>query len=45
MLQGVGPNVNRAAVVVGVELPVYDFIKKCLINTGHMTDTVPAHFL
>lgn len=43
--RGVGPTANRAAVVVGVELPAYDFSKKHLIRTGMFKDNVVTHFL
>ncbi|EOA96576.1 Kidney mitochondrial carrier protein 1, partial [Anas platyrhynchos] len=36
---------QRAAIVVGVELPVYDLTKKHLIMSGYMGDTVYTHFL
>ncbi|XP_055557564.1 kidney mitochondrial carrier protein 1 isoform X2 [Falco biarmicus] len=36
---------QRAAVVVGVELPVYDLTKKHIIMSGFMGDTVYTHFL
>uniref|UniRef100_A0A096MF54 Solute carrier family 25 member 30 n=1 Tax=Poecilia formosa TaxID=48698 RepID=A0A096MF54_POEFO len=43
--QGVSLTAQRAAIVVGVELPVYDITKKHLILSGHMGDTVYTHFL
>uniref|UniRef100_UPI00358DE624 brain mitochondrial carrier protein 1-like n=1 Tax=Myxine glutinosa TaxID=7769 RepID=UPI00358DE624 len=43
--RGVWPTAQRAAVVVGVELPVYDMIKKHLIASGVMGDTVSTHFV
>ncbi|KAK9401627.1 kidney mitochondrial carrier protein 1 [Crotalus adamanteus] len=36
---------QRAAVVVGVELPVYDLTKKHIILSGYMGDTVYTHLL
>ncbi|NXP67551.1 KMCP1 protein, partial [Chloropsis cyanopogon] len=36
---------QRAAIVVGVELPVYDLTKKHIIMSGYMGDTVYTHFL
>ncbi|EPY78919.1 conserved oligomeric Golgi complex subunit 3 isoform 1 [Camelus ferus] len=39
------PEAQRAAIVVGVELPVYDLTKKHLILSGLMGDTVYTHFL
>ncbi|PKU29076.1 brain mitochondrial carrier protein 1 [Limosa lapponica baueri] len=44
-LQGVVPTAQRAAIVVGVELPVYDITKKHLIVSGLMGDTIFAHFV
>ncbi|XP_061695695.1 kidney mitochondrial carrier protein 1-like isoform X2 [Syngnathoides biaculeatus] len=43
--KGVSLTAQRAAIVVGVELPVYDITKKHLILSGHMGDNVYAHFL
>lgn len=43
--QGVSLTAQRAAIVVGVELPVYDITKKHLILSGLMGDTVSTHFL
>ncbi|KAJ1114618.1 hypothetical protein NDU88_002853 [Pleurodeles waltl] len=43
--KGVSLTAQRAAIVVGVELPVYDLSKKHLIKSGHMGDTVYTHFL
>ncbi|XP_066872761.1 kidney mitochondrial carrier protein 1 isoform X2 [Kogia breviceps] len=43
--KGVSLTAQRAAVVVGVELPVYDLTKKHLILSGLMGDTVYTHFL
>uniref|UniRef100_A0A3Q0RT43 Solute carrier family 25 member 30 n=1 Tax=Amphilophus citrinellus TaxID=61819 RepID=A0A3Q0RT43_AMPCI len=43
--KGVSLTAQRAAIVVGVELPVYDLTKKHLILSGHMGDTVYTHFL
>lgn len=45
LLQGVGPTATRAAVVAGVELPVYDWCKKLLIYTANFSDGVHTHFL
>ncbi|OXB57969.1 hypothetical protein ASZ78_004291 [Callipepla squamata] len=44
-LYGVSLTAQRAALVVGVELPVYDFTKKQIIMSGYMGDTVYTHFL
>ncbi|XP_021570163.1 kidney mitochondrial carrier protein 1 isoform X1 [Carlito syrichta] len=43
--EGVSLTAQRAAIVVGVELPVYDITKKHLILSGLMGDTVYTHFL
>ncbi|XP_063088828.1 kidney mitochondrial carrier protein 1 isoform X2 [Cavia porcellus] len=45
VLKGVSLTAQRAAIVVGVELPVYDITKKHLILSGLMGDTVYTHFL
>ncbi|KAI1241856.1 hypothetical protein IHE44_0005358 [Lamprotornis superbus] len=45
VLKGVSLTAQRAAIVVGVELPVYDLTKKHIIMSGHMGDTVYTHFL
>lgn len=45
VLQGVVPTAQRAAIVVGVELPVYDITKKHLILSGLMGDTIFTHFV
>ncbi|KAF7238692.1 Kidney mitochondrial carrier protein 1 [Varanus komodoensis] len=43
--QGVSLTAQRAAIVAGVELPVYDLAKKHLIMSGLMGDTVYTHLL
>ncbi|ELR47210.1 Brain mitochondrial carrier protein 1 [Bos mutus] len=43
--EGVVPTAQRAAIVVGVELPVYDITKKHLILSGLMGDTILTHFV
>ncbi|XP_032535321.1 kidney mitochondrial carrier protein 1 isoform X3 [Chiroxiphia lanceolata] len=43
--KGVSLTAQRAAIVVGVELPVYDLMKKHIIMSGFMGDTVYTHFL
>ncbi|XP_078736336.1 kidney mitochondrial carrier protein 1-like [Lampetra fluviatilis] len=43
--RGVMQTAQRAAIVVGVELPVYDITKKHLILSGVMGDTVLTHFV
>ncbi|CAF97241.1 unnamed protein product [Tetraodon nigroviridis] len=39
------PTAQRAAIVVGVELPVYDITKKHLLRSGLMGDTILTHFI
>ncbi|XP_056665544.1 brain mitochondrial carrier protein 1 isoform X2 [Monodelphis domestica] len=43
--RGVVPTAQRAAIVVGVELPVYDITKKHLILSGLLGDTIFTHFV
>ncbi|XP_031428485.1 kidney mitochondrial carrier protein 1 isoform X1 [Clupea harengus] len=43
--RGVIPTAQRAAIVVGVELPVYDITKKHLIGSGVMDDSILTHFI
>ncbi|XP_042335480.1 brain mitochondrial carrier protein 1 isoform X3 [Sceloporus undulatus] len=43
--RGVVPTAQRAAIVVGVELPVYDITKKHLILSGLVGDTILTHFI
>ncbi|XP_051877232.1 brain mitochondrial carrier protein 1 isoform X2 [Pristis pectinata] len=43
--RGVSLTAQRAAIVVGVELPIYDVTKKYIILSGFMGDTVYTHFL
>ncbi|XP_075447229.1 kidney mitochondrial carrier protein 1 isoform X1 [Ascaphus truei] len=43
--KGVSLTAQRAAIVVGVELPVYDITKKHLILSGRMGDNIYTHFL
>ncbi|KAA0198777.1 Brain mitochondrial carrier protein short-inserted form [Fasciolopsis buskii] len=45
LYKGVNPTALRAAVVCGVELPVYDISKKWLIISGWMGDTKECHFV
>lgn len=42
--RGVGPTAQRAAIIVGVELPVYDVVKRHFINSEIMDDGVVNHF-
>ncbi|KAK1882256.1 Brain mitochondrial carrier protein 1 [Dissostichus eleginoides] len=44
-MMGVIPTAQRAAIVVGVELPVYDITKKHLLKSGAMGDTILTHFI
>lgn len=43
--RGVGPTAQRAAIVVGVELPAYDFIKKTFLKHELLGDTKTNHFI
>ncbi|XP_062521323.1 kidney mitochondrial carrier protein 1-like isoform X2 [Corticium candelabrum] len=45
LYRGVGPNTQRAAVVVGVELSMYDWIKQKLLRAKLVEDTMNTHFL
>ena len=44
LFQGVGPTAQRAAVIAGVELPVYDWCKGKIITTGFLGDNAYTHF-
>lgn len=43
--RGVVPTAQRAAVIVGVELPAYDFIKKTILKHELLGDTKTNHFI
>ena len=43
--QSVLPTAQRAAIVSGVELAVYDWMKKQLIYRFHRSDTIGTHFV
>ncbi|XP_008426688.1 brain mitochondrial carrier protein 1 isoform X1 [Poecilia reticulata] len=43
--RGVIPTAQRAAIVVGVELPFYDVTKKHLLRSGLVGDTILTHFM
>jgi len=43
--RGVGPTAQRAAIVVGVELPVYDFAKRRFVRLGVSSDSYWNHFM
>ncbi|GAB1605525.1 kidney mitochondrial carrier protein 1-like [Argonauta hians] len=43
--RGVVPTAQRAAVVAGVELPVYDITKKYILKSQHMEDHAGTHFI
>ena len=45
ILKGVLPTAQRAAIVCGVELAVYDWIKKQLICRFNSSDTIGTHFI
>jgi len=44
LYRGVGPTAQRAAVVAGVELPVYDWCKKKILDYQIMGDNPYTHF-
>ncbi|KAK3094376.1 hypothetical protein FSP39_000954 [Pinctada imbricata] len=43
--RGVVPTAQRAAIIAGVELPVYDFCKKYIIRFELLGDTMVTHFI
>lgn len=43
--RGVGPTSQRAGVIAGVELPVYDAVKKYLIERKILEDAFPNHLV
>jgi solute carrier family 25 protein 14/30 len=43
--QGVGPTSQRAGIIAGVELPVYDFTKRYLIDHAILADSFPNHLV
>ncbi|XP_065644606.1 kidney mitochondrial carrier protein 1 isoform X2 [Hydra vulgaris] len=45
LYRGVGATAQRAAVVAGLELSVYDYTKKSLIDHNLLSDNVATHFL
>jgi len=44
LYRGVGPTAQRASIIAGVELPVYDFSKKHIIEANLLGDNPIAHF-
>lgn len=44
LYRGVGPTAQRAAVIAGVELPVYDWCKKKILDLKIMGDNPYTHF-
>jgi len=42
--RGVGTTAQRAAIIVGVELPVYDVAKRYFINSEILSDGIANHF-
>ena len=40
-----GPTSQRAAIVAGVELPVYDQVKKFMIDVAKLPNDMSTHFL
>ncbi|XP_066931049.1 brain mitochondrial carrier protein 1-like isoform X2 [Clytia hemisphaerica] len=45
LYRGVGPTAQRASIIAGVELPVYDWSKKVIIEAQLMGDNAGLHFL
>lgn len=45
LYRGVGPTAQRASIIAGVELPVYDFSKKHIIQSGFLKDNPTTHFI
>jgi len=45
LYRGVGPTAQRASVIAGVELPVYDWCKRKFITLGILGDTAWNHFI
>ncbi|CAB4017079.1 kidney mitochondrial carrier 1-like [Paramuricea clavata] len=45
LYRGVVPNAQRAAVIAGVELAIYDWCKKKILDNDLMEDNVYTHFL
>lgn len=43
--RGVVPTAQRAAIIAGVELPVYDFSKYWILRSGYFDDNVGVHFI
>ena len=44
-MQGVGPTAQRASIIAGVELPVYDFSKKYILQSGLLGDNPTTHLM
>ncbi|XP_013388976.1 mitochondrial substrate carrier family protein ucpB-like [Lingula anatina] len=40
---GVGPTVQRAAILTATQIPTYDHTKHTLLNSGLMTEGIPLH--
>lgn len=45
LYRGVGPTAQRASIIAGVELPVYDYSKRVIIDAGLLGDNAALHFL
>lgn len=43
--RGVVPTAQRAAIIAGVELPVYDFSKYWILKSGYLEDNIGTHFI
>ncbi|KAK2189606.1 hypothetical protein NP493_101g04040 [Ridgeia piscesae] len=42
---GLGPTVQRAAVLTATQIPTYDHTKHMLLNAGMMTEGIPLHIV
>ena len=45
LYRGVVPTAKRATIVTGVELPMYDLAKRCLVEFDAFGDTELTHFI
>ncbi|XP_077988353.1 kidney mitochondrial carrier protein 1-like isoform X2 [Glandiceps talaboti] len=43
--RGVSPTAQRAAIIAGVQLPTYDWVKTAIIEHQLMGDTISTHFV
>lgn len=45
LYRGVGPTAQRASIIAGIELPVYDYSKKVIIEADILGDNAALHFI